>query len=172
MSPLMAFKNSVKITLLSLDNEKPQAHPAQPAVRFTPPTPEPEVIARPVPNDTIPVSAPAVAPVPTPVQEISQAAAWHARAGQLRTMTDTLPSDITRTLMPKIVALYDALAREEGWSERDTLPPPSEEPQREAPPADEELPEIALSPAPRIQERLPHPRRPEALGRRTARRRG
>jgi hypothetical protein len=162
MSPLMAFRNAVKITLLSLDNEKPRSYPAQPAGRFAPPAPEPDAVARPVSNDA--------APVPAPVREISPAAAWHARAGELRAMTDTLPSDITRTLMPKIAALYDALAREEGWSERDALPLP-EEPVMEKP-LEGALPEIALSPTPRIPEQAPHPRRSEALGRRAVRRRG
>jgi hypothetical protein len=111
----MAFRNSVKVTMLSSDQDAPRSYPAQSALLFEPlaPDPEPEAIA-PVSNDAAPSRV--VAPAKE-TREISAAATWHARADELRAMTDTLPSAITRSLMPKIIALYDGFARAEGWSD-------------------------------------------------------
>jgi hypothetical protein len=177
----MAFRNSVKVTMLSLENEKQHSYPAQPAFVFEPPAPEPET--PPISNDAAPIVvaepiAPTLGQMP---DETLPAAIWHARANDLRVMTETLPSDITRELIPKIVALYHGLARDEGWREEDASMPP-EEPQPEAlpcttiaggeEPVESDAPAELLSPPPDAPRWPTHPRRPLPMGRRIARRRG
>ncbi|HWE75972.1 MAG TPA: hypothetical protein VG328_22625 [Stellaceae bacterium] len=117
----MAFRNSVKVTLLSPESENARPYPAQPAFLLKEPSlaeqiaRTPQEVAPPVSNDSAPTPAPATDI--DRVEEISAAAMWHERADELRAMTDTLPSAITRGLMPKIIALYDSFARAEGWSD-------------------------------------------------------
>jgi hypothetical protein len=132
----MAFRNSVKLTMLSPESENARPYPAPPAFRVEP-------IAS---NDAAPAPMlvpPAEIEIRTEIREVSAAAMWHARADALRAMTDALPSAITRGLMPKIIALYDGFARAEGWSDKqaeqqeeaatETAPP--------AAPLDAELPD-------------------------------
>lgn len=107
----MAFRNSVKLTMLSPESENARPYPAPPAFRVEP-------IAS---NDAAPAPMlvpPAEIEIRTEIREVSAAAMWHARADALRAMTDALPSAITRGLMPKIIALYDGFARAEGWSDK------------------------------------------------------
>jgi hypothetical protein len=149
MSPLMAFRNSVKVTLLSLENEPARPYQTQSAFRIEPPAPKPQAILRPISNDTMPAPATEIAP-----------AAWHARAEELRAMTDMLPSEVTRSLMPKIAGIYDDLASDAGWTAPEAPPP-------DVPPEDEAVPETV----PPLAASIATPRRALPLGRRTARRR-
>jgi hypothetical protein len=170
----MAFRNSVKVTMLSSESETARAYPPQPAFDIEPA----------VSNDAAPV--PVLVPPPATRTEIradtreaSAAAMWHARADALRDMTDTLPSAITRGLMPKIIALYDGFARAEGWSDKQC--DPQEEAAPETPreePLDEEFPpeefpddDAKLSLAPAAPAWLSFARRPLPSPRHAGRRR-
>ena len=161
----MAFRNSVKVTMLALEseNEKSRFYPTQTALLYAP-----ETVAPPVVRDA------ARAPVLVSKREIGTITAaemWHGRADVLRAMTDTLPSAITRGLMAKIIALYDGFAREEGWSDLRGEPqqaaapaaPPPEESRFEDEFPDDDAP-LSLAPAspawPAFARRpLPAPRR-------------
>lgn len=132
----MAFRNSVKVTMLAPDQDAPRSYPTQSALFFeappvveAPPEPQPEVAVEPTSSDAPPSAEES--------EEASAAMLWHARADELRAMTDTLPSEITRGLMPKIIALYDGFARAEGWSDRMLEQP--EPPAPAAPPPTDEL---------------------------------
>ncbi|HEX4192265.1 MAG TPA: hypothetical protein VHY80_04170, partial [Stellaceae bacterium] len=172
---LMAFRNSVKVTMLSSESETARAYPPQPAFDIEPA----------VSNDAAP--APVLVPplairteIRADIREASAAQMWHARADALRDMTDTLPSAITRGLMPKIIALYDGFARAEGWSDKQRDPQEQaapETPPREAPFEDEfpdeEFPDddAKLSLAPAAPAWLSFARRPLPSPRHAGRRR-
>jgi hypothetical protein len=114
------------------------------------------------------------------------AASWHARAEEIRAMADTLPSDASRALMPKIAAIYDEVASEAGWSRPHALPtddlgrqeaPQAAAPLAESRPAEhlafppddpeleDELPAVTPSRDPRATERIAFPRRSQSAGR-------
>ncbi len=136
----MAFRNSVKATLF-LEGEQPRS-------RFDEPAPLFEVPAPPAP----------IAPQ-TAADDAPSAASLHARAAALRAIADTVPSQATRPLMPKIAAIYDEVAGETAPPEPE--PPLPEEPSVIAPPAE-----------PWPTQRAAFPRRPLPQGRPVARRRG
>jgi hypothetical protein len=159
----MAFRNSVKVTLL--------LEPEQPRLRYDEPAPLSEALA--------PTAKPApLAPralenaAQRAADKESAAAAWHARAEEIIAMADMLPAMTTRPLMPKIADLYNALARDAGWTAPDALPP-DDSGLEEAPQANaaEEPPAVAPPADPRPAERIALPRRPLPLGRRLPRRR-
>lgn len=207
----MAFRNSVKAACLSLDNEQPGARvdeAGEPVKSWHTWEEETRALVAALPGkihldemqlDMPAMSAPADMPampapaaVAPPVSETQQtedeaflASSWHTRAETLRAMTDTLPSKITRSLMPKIAAIYDDFARDAGGFEPDTLATPdplappdalpsddlAHEPERDdlapaealyavapAPQADE--PDVEVKPQPVA---LPEPQ-PEQLG--------
>ena len=108
-------------------------------------------------------TAPSVSNDAAPVREsdigaVSAAAMWHARADALRAVTDTVPSAITRDLMPKIIALYDSFARAEGWSDKQLeqreRAAPKTPPAEESPVAEfaDEFPEDDAPPSPAAPE--------------------
>ena len=137
MSSPMAFKNSLKATLIELEQPRSRSDEAE-AIVDTPPVAE-----RPLENTAKPVTKPRAS------DEAFLAATWHARAEELCAMADTLPSKDSWSLISKIASLYDELARDAGWSEEAEIAPAPvemclENPQpEEAPPADAEPQAIA-----------------------------
>jgi hypothetical protein len=181
----MAFKNSVKATLLETEEPCSPADEPRPTVDVPAPIAE-----RPVekPIAQRPVKEPAASrPVdttakPTRVakskssEEAFVAATWHRRGAELCAMADTLPSQASSSLLAKIAGLYDELARDAGWTERETPvlePLPLEEaaPAADEPPAAEDPPVLAPLADPLPQDRVTFARRPLRLGRRFPRRR-
>ena len=148
--PLMAFKNSVKATLFSETGGESQP-PSAERMRAE------ELRAMVTALGNISLDQPAQ---PIVTEEKSLKAAWHARAEEIRAMTDTLSSEPTRPLMTKIAAIYDEFAREAGWSD-----PKASRVEDLGP---EEAPQTAAT-----QEAIPHafPRRPVPLRRDRATRR-
>jgi hypothetical protein len=154
----MAFKNSLKATLLEQEQPSPSsdAHPIfeEPALT-SPAAPQP-------PERSVPRAA--VKPPAAPTEAYA-AVSFHARAQALCAMADTLPSKGSWLLITKIASLYDTLAGEAGWSEDDLLPPDDLKFEDEPPP------EEAAQAAPRSEERAAFARRPLPLGRSLPRRR-
>lgn len=142
----MAFKNSIKATLLSeteqprsrsddsralIEEAAPTAPPAtQRASDNTMRQPSENVAERPSENAATnaaqrvstspakpsPVAQAATVP-PLIKSDTSLAAAWHARAERLCAMAGTLPCTSSWSLISKIANLYDELARDAGWTE-------------------------------------------------------
>jgi hypothetical protein len=144
----MAFRNSVKATLLEM--EQPRLRSTEhDAIFFEAPAPAPII-------EPAPVITPPPVVVRASLDDALSAATWHARAEALRDLADTLPSKTTRPLIPKIAALYDQVACNAGWSEPDALAPDDlgleDEPPVVAPHADP----VAV---PRPAERSAFPRR-------------
>ena len=179
MSPPMAFRNSVKATLL-LEPEQPRSRSEEPAPIFKPqPAPPPSVAQRPSDNVAQRVWKNVV---PRKPEDGFLAATWHARAEELCAMADTLPSKNSWSLISKIAALYDEIARDAGWSEDEVLPAPDPGAAVEAPealaaeeteiaePVAAEEAELSAPPAEPPATRA-FPRRPLAFGRPVARRR-
>ena len=132
----MAFRNSVKATLL-FEEEQPRSRSDEAPPIFGPPA----------------ESAPLARVAPPPAAEYAPlGATWHKRAEELCAMADTLPCKSSWSLISKIASLYDELARDAGWSEKEEAVP--------APVADPPPPE-----------RASFPRRPLPLGRAFPRRR-
>lgn len=154
----MAFKNSLKATLLT-EPEQPRSRSdeADPICDAPP-------VAEQRPFGNAATNAPAVAKPamkPRASADAFLAATWHARAEELCAMADTLPSKDSWSLISKIASLYDELARDAGWSEDEEGGPaavevPLEKLQTAEVPAADAAPE-ALAPPP---ERAAFRRRP------------
>ena len=118
----MAFRNSVKATLLSLETEQQRSRSDEPSPLFEMHPPAP-------------VAPPAPAAKRTPPAAVAEngepsATSWRARGLKIRATTDTLPSEGTRPLMLRIAAIFDEFAREAELSEQDA--PPSDDAPLEA----------------------------------------
>lgn len=189
----MAFRNSVKATLLEL--EEPCADEPRTIIDVLAPLAQ-RPVEKPVAQEPVEKPAaqrpmekpatprqvdssakPAPAPQAKPPAEAFLAATWHARAEELCAMADTLPSKASWSLISKIAGLYDELARDAGWTESET---PVVEPLRleeaapamdDAPLLEEDPPALALLAEPLPPDRAAFARRPLPLGRRFPRRR-
>lgn len=150
----MAFRNSVKATLL-FEEEQPRSRSDDPPPIFAPPA------------ESAPLAH--VAPPPA-ADDASLGATWHKRAEELCAMADTLPCKSSWSLISKIAGLYDELARDAGWTEPEDLPPAALRPEDE-PDAADEPPAPAPLADPPPPERMSFPRRPLPLGRAFPRRR-
>jgi hypothetical protein len=138
----MAFRNSVKATLLLEDD--------QPRPRFDGPDP---YFKAPPPRLPLPSA-----------DDARAAAAWRARAAALRAMAETLPSKTTQPLISKIAALYDDIASE-------AVPAPPDASAADDSLA-EKIPAIAPPADPQPVAPIAFARRPLPLGRSFPRRRG
>ena len=150
----MAFKNSLKATLMELDQPRSRSDEADALVDAPP------VAPRPLENIAQPVAKPRAS------GEAFLAATWHARAEELCAMADTLPSKDSWSLISKIASLYDELARDAGWSEKEEAAPAPVETcledlqLEEAPSADAEPQALAPLPELSLPGRAAFPRRP------------
>ena len=167
----MAFRTAVKASLL-LDEEEPRARLKEAGA--IPDAPPPPVAMPPLENPK-PENPKPENPKPRGSGDALRAAAWHQRAEALCAMAETLPSKSSWSLISKIAALYDEIARDAGWCEEEAeeAAPPPEAPRLEEPRAADELgvdepladesPAVAPPPAPSAPERLAFPRRPLRL---------
>jgi hypothetical protein len=161
----MAFRNSLKATLLLEEAEQPRSRLAEAGPNF-----EAAPVAEP-PR----AKPPRVAP-PFAASDTVMAAAWHRRAEELCAMADTLPCQSSWSLISKIASLYDELAREAGWSDAEgsasEAPRSADEARAEEEPLAAEEPPAPTPPAdPPPPARISFPRRPLPLGRPVPRRR-
>lgn len=154
----MALRNAVKATLL-LDEE--------------PPRPRADDMAA-IVDAPAPLAQPTSIATPRAAGDGFLAATWHQRAEALCAMAETLPSKGSWSLISKIAALYDEIARDAGWREEEEAAPSPDDrrceeppPENEPPAADEPViadePPLADEPpalaAPPVPERLAFPRR-------------
>jgi hypothetical protein len=143
----MALRNAVKATLI--EQEEPRSRFGE-AAPIDEPAAAPQVAEQPLRKAK-----------PQASDESFLAAAWHRRAAELCAMAETLPSKNSWSLISKIAALYDEIARDAGWHEEDEAAPPADELCGEEPPAADDPPLAdeppAVAPPP---ERIAFPRRP------------
>jgi hypothetical protein len=123
----MALRKAVKATLI--EEEQPRSRFAEAAPIVDEPAPAARVTAQPLQKATA-----------RPASDAVLAAAWHQRAEALCAVAETLPSKNSWSLISKIAALYDEIARDAGWRPEEDAPPPAANLRGEAPPAADEPP--------------------------------